>query len=98
MLAGLPQKVIDQLARARLPSGGPNPYRPRLVTNRAGDLVIEKLVVARGPKIGKKGYVDDQGRIWVKDRAHGSVPEHWDVQIDEGGDYIRVDFSGNLIP
>ncbi len=51
-----------------------------------------------GPKRGKRGYVDDQGRIWVKDHAHAGVPEHWDVQIDDGADYIRVDLSGNELP
>lgn len=98
MPAGLPQKVRDQMARAGLPMSGPNAYHPRLMTNRAGDQVIQKLAVAKGPKKGKKGYVDDQGRIWIKDHAYGSVPDHWDVQIDNGEDYIRVDFNGDLIP
>ncbi len=26
-----------------------------------------------------------------------AVPDHWDVQIDGGKDYIRVDNDGNLI-
>jgi hypothetical protein len=51
----------------------------------------------QSPKRGKRGYVDDQGRIWIKDRAHADVPDHWDVQIDDGEDYIRVDQNGGAI-
>jgi hypothetical protein len=68
-----------------------------LTTNRRGEQVIEKAEVTYGPKQGKKGYVDSDGRIWVRDRGHAQLPDHWDVQIDEGRDYIRVDDSGNLI-
>jgi hypothetical protein len=59
--------------------------------------MIEKRAVTRGPKKLKRGYVDTQGRIWVKDRAHADVEDHWDVQIDDGADYFRVDQSGNEI-
>jgi hypothetical protein len=62
----------------------------------AGEQVIEKRAVQSGPKAGKKGYVDDQGRIWVKDRAHAGLPDHWDVQSDGGDNYIRVDLNGEL--
>lgn len=97
MSPGLPQKVIDQIRKAGLPTGGRHPFRPRLVTNQSGEQVIEKRAVQKGPKQGKKGYVDDQGRIWVKDRAHAGVPDHWDVQIAEGDDYIRIDLNGEEI-
>jgi hypothetical protein len=60
-------------------------------------MVIEKRAVLKGPKRGKKGYVDDQGRIWVKDRSHAGLPDHWDVQLDDGDDYFRVDSNGNEI-
>ena len=43
------------------------------------------------PRSGKPGSVDDQGRIWIRDRAHAKLPDHWDVQIDDGADYIRID-------
>jgi hypothetical protein len=97
MSSGLPQKIIDQMRKAALPAGGQHPFVPKLVTNRKGEPTIEKRAVQKGPKKGKRGYVDDRGRIWVKDRAHASVPDHWDVQIDEGDDYFRVDFTGNEI-
>jgi hypothetical protein len=96
--ADLPQKVIDQIARAGLPTGGRHPFRPKLTTNHRGEPMIEKKAVAKGQKKNKKGYVDDQGRIWVKDRAHAGMPDHWDVQIDGGEDYIRVDLSGEELP
>jgi hypothetical protein len=98
MSSDLPQKVIDQMQRAGLPTGGQHPFRPKLVKNRRGDQVIEKQAVSKGPKKGKKGYVDDQGRIWIKDRAHADVPDHWDIQIDGGEDYFRVDQNGDEIP
>jgi hypothetical protein len=67
------------------------------VTNRRGDQVIEKRPVLHGPKRGKRGYVDELGRIWVKDRSHADVPDHWEVQIDDGLDYFRVGLDGNQI-
>ena len=80
--------------RAGLPSGGQHPFEPNLTRNRKGDLVIEKTQVSAGPKKGKIGYTDVQGRIWIKDRAHASVPDHWDVQVNGGNDYFRVDELG----
>jgi hypothetical protein len=97
MPTGLPQKVIDQVQKAGLPTGGQHPFMPRLVTNRKGEQVIAKEAIRTGPKRGKLGYVDEQGRIWIKDRAHAHVPDHWDVQIDGGSSYFRVDFNGNEI-
>ena len=63
----------EQMRKAGLPTGGIHPFRPQLVRNRKGEPVIEKKAVAVGPKQGKRGYVDDQGRIWVKDHAHAGV-------------------------
>lgn len=98
MPAGLPQKVIDQIANAGLPTGGQHPFEPRIVTNRKGEPIIDKQVVQKGKRRGKKGYVDDQGRTWVKDHSHAGLPDHWDVQIDDGDDYFRVDVNGNEMP
>ena len=92
---GLPQKAIDQIQRAGLPTAGQQPFKPRLVANRKGEQVIAKEAVRMGPKRGKMGYVDEQGRIWIKDRAHADVPDHWDVQINGGQDYFRVGMNGN---
>jgi hypothetical protein len=93
----LPQKIIEQIKKVGLPSSGQHPFAPKLTTNKHGDQIIEKRAVAKGPKQGKKGYVDDQGRIWIKDRSHAGLPDHWDVQMDDGNDYFRVDQSGNAL-
>jgi hypothetical protein len=95
--SGLPQKIIDQIRKAGLPTGGEFPFKPKLARNRAGQQVIEKKAVTHGPKASKRGYMDEDGRIWIKDRAHGDTPEHWDVQLDNGRDYLRVDQDGNLV-
>jgi hypothetical protein len=58
---------------------------------------MEKKTIQEGPKKGKRGFVDELGRIWVKDRAHAGVPDHWDVQLDDGADYIRVGLDGEEI-
>jgi hypothetical protein len=91
----LPHKVAEQIRKIGLPTGGMHPFVPRLTTNQRGELIIEKRPVAKGPKRGKRGYVDQQDRIWVRDRAHSQVPDHWDVQIHDGNDYFRVDDDGN---
>jgi hypothetical protein len=95
--ANLPQKIIDQMQKAGLPTAGAHPFRPRLTQNQKGEQIIEKRAVGHGPKQGKRGYVDEHGRIWVRDRAHSNIPDHWDVQIDDGDDYFRVDADGNLV-
>lgn len=97
MPANLPEKVQKQIEKAELPQSGSIPFEPKLTTNRRGDLAIEKAEVMHGPKRGKKGYVDSAGRIWVRDRGHAQLPDHWDVQISEGRDYIRVDDAGDLL-
>jgi hypothetical protein len=93
----IPQRLIDQMAKAGLPSTGAHPFEPRLRTNRRGELEIEKRSVSKGPKQGKHGYVDVHGRIWIRDRAHGGLPDHWDVQLNDGDDYIRIDDQGKEI-
>jgi hypothetical protein len=97
VVAPLPEKIIRQMTKAGLPFGGTHPFKPRLTKNRKGESIIEKMAVAKGPKKGKVGYVDEQGRIWIKDRAHANLPDHWDVQIRGGDEYIRVDELGNEI-
>lgn len=97
MASDLPEKVIRQITKAGLPFNGQHPFKPSLVPNRRGEPMIEKQVVSKGPKKGKVGFVDEEGRIWIKDRAHANVPDHWDVQIDGGDDYFRVDELGNEV-
>ena len=53
--------------------------------------------VKHGSQAGRKGVVDKEGRIWLKDEAHAGYPEHWDVQVDSGKDYIRVGMGGNPV-
>src|SRR5882724_3586862 len=83
----LPKKITEQTRKAGLPTAGKHPFKPRLTTNQRGEQIIGKRAVAKGPKKGKRGYVDEQDRIWVKDRSHAGLPDHWDVQIKEGEDY-----------
>lgn len=92
-----PEKIKQQIANAGLPLTGNVPFEPRIRTNRRGQKEIKKAEVKNGPKKGHMGYVDLQGRIWVKDHAHSGKPEHWDVQIDGGKSKIDVDLDGNLI-
>jgi hypothetical protein len=94
----LSPKVERQIGKAGLPTGGPVPFVPQLDKNKKGDPIIRRGTILYGPKQGKKGYVDTQGRIWVKCLAHGSYPDHWDVQVDQGKDYFRVDMDGNVLP
>jgi len=99
-MANDPSRKIDQqLKKAGLPTGGAIPFHPQLEQNKKGEPIIKKAMVRHGPKKGKYGYVDTQGRIWIKDRAHAEYPDHWDVQED-GGEKgrIRVDLQGNRLP
>lgn len=94
----LPEKIERQIRKAGLPLAGTMPFDPRLGINKRGQPVLEKAPVRHGPKAGKRGYVDTQGRVWIRDRAHGQHPDHWDVQENGGSKgYIRVDLSGQSI-
>ena len=46
---------------------------------------------------GRMGWVDLDGRIWLRDRAHAGLPDHWDVQEDDGRTYFRVGDDGNML-
>ena len=97
MASNLPEKIVKQMMKAGLPVNGTHPFRPKLTTNQRGDPIIDRITPTTGPKCGKTGYVDEQGRIWVKDPAHAWLPTHWDVQIDDGADYIRIDEHGEEV-
>ncbi len=91
--------VKNQITNARLPTGGTIPFIPELVKNKKGEDIVKKVTIEGGPKKGKKGYVDDQGRIWIRDRAHGDVPDHWDLQENGGkAGHTRVGDDGEPIP
>jgi hypothetical protein len=55
--ASLPQKVVDQIQKVGLPTGGAHPFVPKLVKNKKGDLVLEKGILGKGPKAGKIGWL-----------------------------------------
>jgi len=93
----LPDKIRDQIANAELPTDGKTPFKPKLVKNRAGKTIIDKKEVTKGPGRGKRGYVDEEGRIWVRDYGHVGYPDHWDVQINGGEEYIRVGLDGDEV-
>lgn len=92
------QRIDNQIRKAGLPTEGPMPFVPQFGTNQKGDPIIIKAQVVHGPKKGKVGYVDIQGRIWIKDRAHGKYPDHWDIQENGGAKgRTRVDGQGNIL-
>jgi len=91
-------KVQKQVKKLQLPTGGKVAFVAKLIKNRRGQLEIERAAVLHGPRKGKIGYVDVQGRIWLKDYAHAGYPDHWDVQLDAGKDYMRVGFDGEPLP
>lgn len=97
MTDALPDKIRKQIEKAKLPTGGGFPFEPKLRKRSDGSAEIEKGTISLGPKAGKRDYVDSSGRIWIKDRAHAGHPDHWDVQIDGGDDYVKVDFDGNQL-
>lgn len=49
MSSSLPQKIIEQINKAGLPTNGKHPFLPRLTTNKKRESVIEKRAVTKGP-------------------------------------------------
>src|SRR4051812_14874992 len=94
----LSPRVQGQIAKAGLPTAGPEPYVPALGTDSRDRQCLMRAQVVHGPKAGKIGYLDTAGRIWLRDRAHAGVPDHWDVQENGGLSYFRVDDNGSIIP
>ena len=96
---GKTEKIDRQIKKAGLPTGGEFPFDPMLDTDRKERLIIKKAPVTYGPKKDKRGFVDTKGRIWIRDRAHGGYPDHWDVQENGGKKgHTRVDADGNILP
>jgi RHS repeat-associated protein len=93
-----PSKAEEQIKKAQLPQSGEHVFEPKLVRNKRGELVIDKRAVEFGPRAGKVGYVDTEGRIWIRGEAHGNIPEHWDVQMDGGKSYMNVGLNGEYEP
>lgn len=91
-------RIERQIEKAGLPKGGSVPFVPKLDANRKGEKIIRKEAIVQGPRKGKRGYVDSKGRIWIRDRAHGDYPDHWDVQEDGGEEYFRVGDDGEMLP
>ncbi len=62
-------------------------------------MIVERAPAHRAPaaQAGRMGWVDVAGRIWLRDRAHAGLPDHWDVQENDGTAYFRVDDAGNLL-
>ena len=100
-MAKVPQlspRVQGQIGKARLPTIGPEPFIPSLGTDSKNRQCLRRAAVQHGQKAGQIGYLDTAGRIWIRDRAHAGVPDHWDVQENGGQYYFRVDDNGNVIP
>jgi hypothetical protein len=93
----LAKKIEDQIKGVGLPQTGTISFEPQLGKNRKQEDIIVRRAPNHGPKKHKKGYVDIAGRIWIRDRAHAGLPDHWDVQEDDGKKYFRVDDHGNKL-
>jgi len=98
MADDLPEEIDRQIRKAGLPTGGSFPFIPKLDTNLKGRPIIRKETIQGGPRKGKKGYVDSDGKIWIRDRAHGGYPDHWDVQENGGTQNRRVGDDGEPLP
>ena len=94
----LSPRVQGQIAKARLPTVGPERFIPSLGADSKKRQCLRRAAVQHGAKAGRIGYLDAAGRIWIRDRAHAGAPDHWDVQENEGRFYFRVDDNGNLMP
>ena len=92
--ARVPLKVAQKLWAARLPDRGSFPFRPKLARNSRGETIVDKATVRFGPKSSKVGYLDTAGNIWIRDTELSGYVAHWDVQINEGREYINVDYLG----
>lgn len=93
----LPERVIERIEKEKLPMDGQTPFIPKVRANRRGKPDLVMAPVKHGPKKGEKGFVDSEGRIWIRDSAHAGYPEHWDVQVDEGKDYFKVGDDGDPV-
>jgi hypothetical protein len=95
----LPDEIEKKMKKAGLPTGGSMPFKPQIDKNKKGEPIIRKREITHGPMKGKKGYVDTDGKIWIRDRAHGKYPDHWDVQ-ENGGKKgrTRIGQDGEPIP
>lgn len=93
----LTPRVLAQISKAQLPMSGPIPFVPAIGEDSRGRECLLRAPVLYGPKQGKIGYLDTQGRIWIRDYAHAGLPDHWDVQENGGVTYFRVNYSGSPI-
>ena len=93
----LPPAIADEIRDCHLPTGGACPFEPTYRRSPSGTDVLRRGQVEHGPKRGKTGFLDRQGRIWIRDPAHAGVPDHWDVQTDGGRRYDRVGDDGSYL-
>jgi hypothetical protein len=94
----LTPRVVAQIAKAGPPLTGVEPFIPAPGTDSRNRQSLKRAAVQHGLKRGQIGYLDTAGRIWIRDRAHAGLPDHWDVQENGGQSYFRVDDNGNIIP
>ena len=55
--------------------------------------VFSQAQVQKGPRAGRRGYLDREDRIWIWDYAEG----HWDVQIENGDRHDVVSHTGRIL-
>jgi hypothetical protein len=90
--------IVAKIAELQLPTGGTVRFVPKVI-KKNGKLQIERAeaTAAKGNARGKSGWLDVEGRIWIRNYAHAGYPDHWDVQINLGADYINVTLLGEIM-
>lgn len=90
------EKLIGQMTKAKLPYlKGSVPYIPKLKRNDRAEVEVVKVETPRG-----FGWTAQDGKIWIRGRAHAGYPNHWDVQdsLDaKEGQYQNVLESGEVM-
>ena len=69
MSQDLPEKVVEQMKNAGLPTGGTHPFKPKLTTNKRGDPIIDKKA-AQGAVLT---FADASGRRAVEQELRNAL-------------------------
>lgn len=95
----LPETVQQQMLRYELPVIGNVAFQPALVgsKNIDGGMAIQTTAIESGPHEGRIGFVDIDGRVWVRVRSQSTDFKFWHVQTNDPNQSFRIDNNGNKI-
>lgn len=87
----------QKLREKALGFGLPASFKPKFEKNKGGKWILMKkpAPAAKGNAKDREGWVDEEGRIWIRNYAHAGYPDHWDVQMDGGATYMNVKVDGS---